>query len=91
MLVELNIPKALAKRLETVAAIVHINPESILKTALTERLDYLEWKEKAIAKGQADLDSGKVVTTSQIRESLAKQRRQRTVIKQTAVRQGGQA
>jgi predicted transcriptional regulator len=77
MLVNLKIPKALAKRLETVAAIAHINPGSILKTALTDRLDYLEWKENAIAKGQADLDSGKVVITSQIRKSLAKQRMQR--------------
>ena len=37
----------------------------------------MEWKEKAIAEGQADLDSGNVITTAQIRESLAKQRAQR--------------
>ncbi len=77
MLDELKIPKTLAKRLEKVAAIARINPESILKTALKDRLDYLEWKEKAIAEGQADLDNGRVVTTVQIRESLAKQRAQR--------------
>ncbi len=74
MLHELKVPKTLAKRLEKVAAAAHINPETILKTALMDRLDYLEWKEKAIAEGQADLDNGKVVTTAQIRESLAKQR-----------------
>lgn len=77
MLGELKLPKTLAKRLEKVAAIARINPESILKTALKDRLDYLEWKEKAIAEGQADLDNGRVVTTGKIRESLAKQRAQR--------------
>jgi len=77
MLDELKLPKTLAKRLEKVAAIVRINPESILKTALKDRLDYLEWKEKAIAEGQADLDNGRVVSTAQVRESLAKQRVQR--------------
>lgn len=77
MLDELKLPKTLAKRLEKVAAIARINPELILKTALKDRLDYLEWKEKAVAEGQADLDNGRVVTTAQIRESLAKQRAQR--------------
>lgn len=77
MLDELKLPKTLAKRLEKVAAIARINPESILKTALKDRLDYLEWKEKAIAEGQADLDNGLVVSTAQVRESLAKQRAQR--------------
>lgn len=77
MLDELKLPKTLARRLEKVAAIAHINPESILKTAIKDRLDYLEWKEKAIAEGQSDIDSGLVVSTAQIRESLAKQRAQR--------------
>lgn len=77
MLDELKLPKTLAKRLERAAAIARVNPESILKTALNDRLDYLEWKEKAIAEGQADLNSGRVVSTAQIRESLAKQRSQR--------------
>lgn len=79
MLVELKTPKTLARRLEKVAAIVQINPKSILKTALTDRLDYLEWKEKVIAEGQVDLDNGRVVTTAQIHESLAKQRAQSSV------------
>ena len=77
MLDELKLPKTLARRLEKVAALVRIEPESILKTALKDRLDYLEWKEKAIAEGQADLDDGLVVSTAQVRESLAKQRAQR--------------
>lgn len=77
MLDELKLPKTLSRRLEKIAAITCVNPESILKTALKDKLDYLEWKEKAIAEGQADLDNGKVVTTAHIRELLAKQRAQR--------------
>ena len=77
MLDELKLPKTLARRLEKVAATAHINPETILKTALKDKLDYLEWKEQAIAEGQADLDNGNVVTTAHIRESLAKQRARR--------------
>jgi predicted transcriptional regulator len=74
MLDELKLPKTLSKRLEKVAAIACVNPESILKSALKDKLDYLEWKEKAIAEGQSDLDNDRVVTTAQICESLAKQR-----------------
>ncbi len=74
MLDELKLPKTLSKRLEKIAAITCVNPESILKTALKDKLDYLEWKEKAIAEGQSDLDNDRVVTTAQIRESLVKQR-----------------
>ena len=77
MLDELKLPKTLAKRLEKAAATAHINPEVIVKTALKDRLDYLEWKEKAIAEGQADLDIGRVVTTEHIRASLNKQQAQR--------------
>lgn len=74
MLNELKLPKTLAKRREKVVAVAHVNSESILKAALADRLDYLEWKEKAIAEGQADLDNDNVVTNAQIRESLVKQR-----------------
>jgi predicted transcriptional regulator len=74
MLDELKLPKTLAKRLEKVAAIAHVDPESIVNAALKDRLDYMEWKENAIAEGQADLDAGRVVTTEQLRASLARQR-----------------
>ncbi|MCK9200758.1 MAG: hypothetical protein M0P59_08335 [Gallionella sp.] len=77
MLDELKLPRALAKRLEKAAATAHINPETLVRTAIKDRLDYLEWKENAIAEGQADLDSGKVVSTDHIRASLTRQRAQR--------------
>lgn len=64
MLDELKLPRTVAKRLEKVAAISHIKPKSILETALKDRPNYLEWKAKAIAEGQADLDNGRVVNTA---------------------------
>lgn len=48
-----------------------------VESALKDRLDYLEWKENAIAEGQADLDAGRGVTTEQLRASLARQRTHR--------------
>lgn len=84
MLDELKLPKTLARRLEKIAAIAHINPEIIVKTALKDRLDYLEWKENAIAEGQADLDAGRVVTTEHLISSIARQRAQRAKRKKAA-------
>ena len=84
MLDELKLPKTLARRLEKVAAIAHMDPESIVKSALKDRLDYLEWKENAIAEGQADLDAGRVVTTEQLRASIAGQRTHRAKRKKAA-------
>jgi predicted transcriptional regulator len=84
MLDELKLPKTLARRLKKVAAIAHVNPESIIKSALKNRLDYLEWKEQTIAEGQADLDAGRVVTTEQLRASIASQRTQRAKRKKAA-------
>ncbi|MHB9101456.1 MAG: CopG family ribbon-helix-helix protein, partial [Sulfuricella sp.] len=84
MLDELKIPKTLARRLEKVAAIAHVDPESIVKSAIKDRLDYLEWKENAIAEGLADLDAGRVVTTEQLRASIASQRTHRAKRKKAA-------
>jgi len=84
MLDELKLPKTLARRLEKVAAIAHVDPESIVKSALKDRLDYLEWKEHAIAEGQADMDAGRVVTTEQLRASIASQRTHRAKRKKAA-------
>lgn len=56
---ELKLPKTFSRRLEKIAAITRVNPESILKMALKDKFDCLEWKEKAIAEGQSDLDNGR--------------------------------
>lgn len=77
MLDKLKLPKALARRLEKAATAAHITPETIARSAIKDRLDYLEWKEKAIAEGQADLDAGNVVSTAHIRATLISQRAQR--------------
>lgn len=84
MLDELKLPKTLARRLEKAAAIAHVNPESIVKAALKDRLDYLEWKENAIAEGQADLDAGRTVTTEHLIASISKQRANRAKRKKAA-------
>ena len=79
-----HLPKALARRLERIAEIARMSPEAIATTAIKERVDYLEWKEKAIAEGQADLDAGRLMTTEQLRTTLVKQRSQRAAKRKKA-------
>ncbi|MHB9102458.1 MAG: CopG family ribbon-helix-helix protein [Sulfuricella sp.] len=84
MLDELKLPKTLVRRLEKIAAIAHVKPETIIKTALKDRLDYLEWKENTIAEGQADLDAGRTVTTEHLLASINTQRANRAKRKKVA-------
>ena len=42
-----------------------------------DRVAYLEWEEKALAQGQADLDAERVMTTEQLRKALSEQRARR--------------
>ena len=79
-----HLPKALARRLERIAEIARMRPEAIATTAIKERVDYLEWKEKAIVAGQADLDAGRLMTTEQLRTTLVKQRSQRAAKRKKA-------
>jgi predicted transcriptional regulator len=79
-----HLPKALAKRLERIAGVAHVSPEVIARAAIKERLDYLEWKERAVAEGQADIDAGRLVTTEQLCAELNKQRTHRAVKRKKA-------
>ena len=79
-----HLPKALARRLERIAEIARMSPEAIATTAIKERVDYLEWKEKAIAEGQDDLDAGHLTTTERLRAELVKQRSQRAAKRKKA-------
>lgn len=52
-------------------------PESLARDAITECLDYLEWKERALAQGEADLRTGYVLTTEEVFAAIEKQRARR--------------
>ena len=72
-----SLPKSLRDRIEKLSRLRNVTPESIVREAIAERVAYLEWEEKAIAEGEADLHAGRVMTTDQLREALSKQRARR--------------
>ena len=72
-----KLPKLLAARLERVSIDQGIAPSAIARKAITEHLRYLEWKERAIALGDADLAAGRLMTTEQVFAAVAKQRARR--------------
>ena len=72
-----KLPKLLAARLEKASHVQGIAPSAIARKAIAEHLSYLEWKERAIALGDADHAAGRVMTTTQVFSALAKQRARR--------------
>ena len=72
-----KLPKLLAARLERVSIDLGIAPSAIAHKAIAEHLSYLEWKERAIALGDADLAAGRLMTTEQVFAAVAKQRAKR--------------
>jgi predicted transcriptional regulator len=72
-----KLPKLLAARLEKVSHVQRVPSSAIARKAIAEHLSYLEWKERAIALGDADLAAGRVMTTAQIVSMVAKRRAKR--------------
>jgi predicted transcriptional regulator len=69
-----RLPKLLAARLKKVSIDQGIAPAKIAHKAIAEHLQYLEWKERAIASGDADIAAGRLMTTEQVFAAVAKQR-----------------
>jgi predicted transcriptional regulator len=57
-----TLPQSLIKRLEKISANSRHTPQSIIKQAITEKLDYEEWKLQQIDAGLADLAAGRVIS-----------------------------
>jgi predicted transcriptional regulator len=72
-----KLPRLLAARLERVSIGQGIAPSAIARKAILEHLRYLEWKEQAIALGDADIGAGRLLTTEQVFAAVAKQRARR--------------
>jgi predicted transcriptional regulator len=74
---DFSLPKDLLDRIERLSRLRKVTPRFLVREAIADRVAYLEWEEKALAQGQADLDSGRVMTTDQLREALSEQRTRR--------------
>ncbi len=72
-----RLPKPLAARLAKASHAQGVEPSVIARKAISEHLSYLEWKERAIALGDADIAAGRVMTTAQVFSAVAKQRAKR--------------
>lgn len=66
----LTIPKVLEKRLRRVSTQTKRSVESLVRQAISERLDYLEGRIRAIDAGFDDLARGNVSTTEEVLETL---------------------
>jgi predicted transcriptional regulator len=74
-----KLSKPLAARLEKVSHVRGVAPSAIARKAISEHLSCLEWKERAIAQGDADISAGRVMSTEQVFAAVAKQRAKRTL------------
>ena len=63
--------RSLQDRIEKLSRLRKVTPKSLVREAIAERVAYLEWEERALAQGQADLDAGRVMTTDQLRKALS--------------------
>ena len=72
-----KLPKLLAARLERVSIDQGMAPSAIARKAIAEHLRYLEWKERAIALGDADIAAGRLISTERVFAAVAKQRANR--------------
>ena len=72
-----SLPKSLRSRIEKLSRLRKVTPESLVREVIADRVTYLEWEEKALAQGQADLDAGRVMSTVQLRKALSQQRARR--------------
>ncbi len=72
-----KLTRPLAARLERASIDQGVAPSTIARKAIAEHLQYLEWKERAIAAGDADIAGGRLMTTEQVFAGVAKQRAKR--------------
>lgn len=68
----ITLPQTLIKRLEKISAGSRHTPESIVKQAVQDRLDYEEWKSKKIKAGLADIKAGRVISHEEMIERMGR-------------------
>ena len=72
-----TLPQTLIKRLEKISAGSRYTPESIVKQAVKERLEYEEWFAKQVEAGIADEKAGRVYGKEEFWARIDKARHER--------------
>ncbi len=65
-----TLPQTLFKRLEKISAGTPAHPQAIIKQAITDRLEYEEWKLEQIDAGLADIKAGHVYSADEVYKKL---------------------
>ena len=66
----ITLPQTLLKRLEKISAGTRHTPQSIVKQAVADRLEYEEWKMEQIDAGLAELKAGKGISHNEFWEKI---------------------
>lgn len=72
-----TLPQTLIKRLEKISEGSRHTPQSIIKQAITDRLEYEEWKLKQIDAGLADLKAGRVLSDEEFWKKIGQPKNER--------------
>jgi predicted transcriptional regulator len=70
----ITLSQAMLKRLEKVSAASRCSPQTIIKQALTDKLEYEEWKLEQIDAGLADVKAGRTLSDDEFWRRLDNQR-----------------
>ena len=66
----ITLPQTIFKRLEKISAGTRRTPQAIIKQAITDRLEYEEWKLKQIDAELADIKAGRVYLADELYKKL---------------------
>jgi predicted transcriptional regulator len=66
----ITLPQSVLKRLEKISTGSRLTPQAIVKQAITDRLEYEEWKLEQIEAGLADINAGYVYSTDEVYKKL---------------------
>ena len=73
----ITLPQTLFKRLEKISSGSRHTPQSIIKQAIADRLEYEEWKLEQIDAGLADIKAGHVLSDEEFWRRIEKPRNER--------------
>lgn len=73
----ITLPQTIIKRLEKISAGTRHTPESIVKQAVKNQLEYEEWKLEQIDAGLADLKAGRVLSDDELWKRINRPKNER--------------
>jgi len=73
----ITLPQTIVKRLEKISSESRHTPQSIIKQAIADRLEYEEWKLEQIDAGLADIKAGRVLSDEDFWRRIGKPRNER--------------